>query len=163
MSSATPLDTRAAHRYFSADCFNRAWALIEKPDRSPEDNRQMLLLAQASLWHWTQRDDCTDQNLSIGYWQLSRICALLGDHKAAIQYGDLCLHHSQGQPPFYLGYAHESLARAAQLSGDTLRAAQHLNEARRLLAEITDAADRTSLENDVNSIQAIDHESKLAP
>ena len=44
-----------AHRHFSASCFNLAWELIEKPDRTAEDDEQMVRLAQASLWHWTQR------------------------------------------------------------------------------------------------------------
>ncbi len=66
------------HRYFSAQCFNRAWELIRRIDRTELESEQMLLLAQASLWHWTQRPDCTPRNLSIGYWQLSRVFALLG-------------------------------------------------------------------------------------
>ena len=69
----------------------------------------MLLLNLASLWHWTQRPDCTPGNLSNGYWQLSRIYALLGQADAAQQYGQLCLKSSQGEGtlPFHLGYAYD--------------------------------------------------------
>lgn len=52
------------HEAFSGGCFNKCWTLIEKADRSPEDVEDMLLLAQASLWHWKQRNDCTPMNLS---------------------------------------------------------------------------------------------------
>jgi hypothetical protein len=79
MADDADFDADQAHRHFSASCFNLAWELIDKPDRTAEDDEQMVRLAQASLWHWTQRSDCTDKNLSIGYWQVSRVCALLGD------------------------------------------------------------------------------------
>jgi hypothetical protein len=60
------LDLEKAHRYFSAECFNRAWDYIDKPSRTPEEEQAMLLLSLASLWHWTQRPDCTPGNLFIG-------------------------------------------------------------------------------------------------
>lgn len=30
-------DLDAAHRHFSVACFNQAWALLDKPDRTPRD------------------------------------------------------------------------------------------------------------------------------
>ncbi|WP_395741367.1 hypothetical protein [Prosthecobacter sp.] len=74
-------DSASLHRAFSADCFNRTWQLLEKPDRTAEDDEQMLLLAMASLWHWTQREDCTLRHRSIGYWQVSRVYAVRGKLK----------------------------------------------------------------------------------
>ncbi|MBL8850512.1 MAG: hypothetical protein JNG89_12600, partial [Planctomycetaceae bacterium] len=50
-------DRAAAHRQFSGECFNRTWELIDKQDRTPADDEQMLLRSLASLWHWTQRAD----------------------------------------------------------------------------------------------------------
>src|SRR4026208_1633757 len=102
MSASPTFDKAAAHQFFSADCFNRTWTLIERPNRSPEEDEQMLLLSLASLWHWTQREDCSDQNLSIGYWQVSRVYALRGEGQSALRYGESCLRHSQDQPPFFL-------------------------------------------------------------
>src|SRR5271154_4132919 len=107
-----------AHRFFSASCFNRAWDLIRKADRTHSENEQMLLLSQSSLWHWTQRRDCTPRNLSIGYWQLSRVQALLGHAEDARASALECLRQSEGKAPFYVGYAHEALARSAAVMGD---------------------------------------------
>jgi hypothetical protein len=90
-----------AHRYFSADCFNRAWRLIDKSNRSQDEDEQMRLLTLASLWHWTQREDCSSRNLSIGYWQASRIHSILGRADEARRYGALCLHHSRQELPFF--------------------------------------------------------------
>jgi hypothetical protein len=55
MPKQPDFDVKAAHRYFSAHCFNAAWELIEKKDRTPEEDRQMVSLNQASLYHWRGR------------------------------------------------------------------------------------------------------------
>ena len=52
-----PFDPAGAHKVFSAEAFNSAWDLIEKADRTPEDDELMISLAHASAWHWTQRED----------------------------------------------------------------------------------------------------------
>src|ERR1022692_3643135 len=88
-----------AHRIFSAQCFNRARDLIRKPHRTDPENEQMLLLSQASLWHWTQRPDCTSRNLSIAHWQLSRIYALLDQPENALGSAGMCLRYSEATSP----------------------------------------------------------------
>ena len=105
-------DTAAAHRFFAANCFNAVWELLDKPDRTDEDDEQMIALAHASVWHWTQREDRLPRNLSVGYWQLSRVYAILGHGERARHYGNLSLAAAQEEEPFYLGYAHEALARS---------------------------------------------------
>ena len=37
MNKSNDFDKKAAHKYFSAACYNRAWDLIGKSDRTPED------------------------------------------------------------------------------------------------------------------------------
>jgi hypothetical protein len=145
-------DVAAAHRYFSADCFNKAWSLIEKPSRTPEEEEEMVRLNQASIWHWTQREDCKSRNLSIGYWQTSRIQAILGRADAARHYGEVCLKYSKDEPAFFLGYAHEALARAEKIAGNTDLAGKHLAEARRLAGAVTDPEERKLLVTDLDAI-----------
>ncbi len=95
MTGTPDFDLDAAHRYFSAHCFNAAWDLLDKQERTPEENEQMIRLCLASAWHWTQRADCTPTNLSVGYWQASRIYAVLGQGDNARRYGQMCLAASQ--------------------------------------------------------------------
>lgn len=109
----------------------------------------MLHLAHASLWHWTQRDDCTTQHLSVGYWLLARAYAVTNQGHDATRYANRCLEVSQGLPPFYLGYAHEAAARAAILNGDTDHDAKHRAEAQQLAAQVSDAQERSLLETDL--------------
>jgi hypothetical protein len=158
MTGSPSLDQSQAHRFFSVECFNRAWDLLDKPNRSADDDEQMLLLSHASLWHWTQRADCTDRNLSIGYWQLSRVYATLGQANNARRHAEASLRLSQSEPPFYRGYAHEALARAAMIAGDRDQLASSLAESRKLLPEIADAEERATLEKDLSEIELIaDH------
>src|SRR5512137_287238 len=103
MGKQPDFDLQAAHKYFAVECFNRAWDYIDKPLLKAGEEEKMLLLSLASLWHWTQREDCTPTNLSIGYWQVARVYALLRQADQARRYGNFCLEAAQkdGVLPFY--------------------------------------------------------------
>ena len=148
-------DLAAAHRHFSAACFNGVWELIDKPDRSPDEDRLMVSMCHASLYHWQQRPDCTSRSLSIGYWQLSRVYALLEQADNARHYGRLCLAHSQNEEPFYLGYAYEALARAEFLAGNRAVAEECLTRARLQSAKVVDAGEREMLRKDLETLKAV--------
>jgi hypothetical protein len=153
MDQPTSFDVAAAHRYFSAHCFNEAWSFIDKPDRSPSDNDDMLDAAHASAWHWRQRPDCGNDKLSVAYWQLARVYALAGEPGRAGSYARRCLELSQGQSPFSIGYAYEALARAAALGQDRAAAREHLANAREQLAQVADAEEREMLRADLDTIE----------
>ncbi|MBE7497874.1 MAG: protein kinase [Verrucomicrobiaceae bacterium] len=140
------------HKKLSADCFNRTWELLEKKERTAEENERMISLSHASLAHWRMREDCTDRNLSIGYWQLSRVYAVLGQGNNAERYGGLCLRVSGQEPPFYLAYAHEALARAALLNERRELFDEHLAEAKALAAKVTDAEEKKMLVDDLATL-----------
>ncbi len=145
-------DIKAAHKYFSAQCFNQAWELMDKAVRTPKEEGQMIQLNQASLWHWTQRDDCTPKNMSIGYWQASRIYALLGPAQDARKYANLSLENSRDEDSFYKGYAYEALARAEKVAGDRAKMEEYLQKARQCAEEVLDPENRKMLEDDLVSI-----------
>ena len=154
MAEKPEFDLKIAHRFFAAECFNRAWDLIDKPDRTPDEDQQMIQLGIASVWHWTQRDDCTPTNLSVGYWQTSRIYAILGRAGNARRYGQLCLAASQGEDvlPFYLGYAYEALARAESVAGNAQQRDAHLAAAREVAGRMPDPEAREALLADLATI-----------
>ena len=153
-SNGPDFDVQAAHRYYSALCFNRAWDLIEKPDRTPDEDEEMICLSHAAMWHWMQRTDCMPKNVSIGYWQVSRIYAILGQVDNARRYGQLCLEASrvEGVPPFYLAYAYEALARSESLAGNRDQAEEYIAQARLLADKIIKTEDRQQLLDDLATI-----------
>jgi ATP/maltotriose-dependent transcriptional regulator MalT len=120
MTTMPDFDPRQAHRFYSAHCYNETWRLLSLPNRSREQQDEMLALAYASSWHWSQREDIQPVNRSIALWLLSRVHAVLGDAPQARAYAEKCLQLSReaSLSPFYIGYAHEALARAHRLSGD---------------------------------------------
>jgi hypothetical protein len=144
-------DLAAAHRHFAASCFNAAWVLMDKAERTPDEERMMVALNQASLFHWRNRPDCRPENLSIGYWQAARIATLLGHGFEALRAARICLEVSESLEPFHAGYAHEAMARAAALAFDSELAATHLARARALAAQVEDPDDRALLEADLNT------------
>jgi hypothetical protein len=148
-------DIQSAHAYFAAECFNRAWDYIDKPRRKKGEDDQMLQLSLASLWHWTQREDSTATNLSVGYWQVSRVYALLRQPDNARHYGVLSLAAAQeeGVQPFYRGYAYEALARAEMVAGNEDEMEKHLILAHQIAATLTNPEEKKQLLRDLSKIR----------
>ena len=112
----------------------------------------MVLAAAASLWHWTQRADCTPKNLSIGHWQLSRVYALAGQGANAKRHALRSLEFAKDESPFYIGYGHEAAARAACLQSDAPAFQDHWGKATATLASIDDESERSALQQDLDSL-----------
>jgi hypothetical protein len=157
MPRAEPeFDQQAAHRHFSAHCFNQTWALMNEPSRTAEQNQEMLDASHASLWHWRKRGELTPIKLSVAYWQLSRVHALLGSAAESERYGKLSLENAShaDTPAFFRAYAFEALARAASLSGRQEQATAYRQQARALGEQVGDEAERARLFADLNAIEA---------
>ena len=80
---------REFHHKIAAQCFNKAWDLLDKKSRSNEDNLQMLYLSHASRYHWGLVG--APRNHAVGEWQLSRIYAALGQPQMALWIARSCL------------------------------------------------------------------------
>ena len=152
MADPSSFDTERAHKFFSAHCFNSTWKLIDKAKRTEPENEQMIQCTLASLWHWTQREDCTDRNLSIGYWQAARVYALAGEGDNARKSAQLCLDITPTEDPFYLGYAHEAMARTELLSENKEHAVENLSQARKCAEQVTDSENQKLLVNDLETL-----------
>jgi hypothetical protein len=48
-----PFDQETAQRWFAIEMNNRAWDLVEKVERTPEENEQMISAAHAARSHWS--------------------------------------------------------------------------------------------------------------
>lgn len=154
MTSEGKIDSQTAHERFSAGCFNQVWELLDKPDRSVDEDESMLHACHASLWHWLQRRDCSRRNLSVGYWQLARVNAVLKRAAEATRYAEHCLEHSREESPFFLGYAYEALARASLATGTPEKTKEFLQLAMEQAALIDDAAEKSMLMADLRAIDA---------
>ena len=155
METKPSLDEAAAHRFFAAECFNKAWGLMDKNQRTAEEDEEMLRLSLSSHWHWTQREDCEPSNRSVAYWQSARIYALLGRADDARRHAQSCLEWSrrEGVLPFYVGYAYEALARAELVAGNRAKMDEYLAAARRVTESIVDPEEKQMLLADLETLQ----------
>jgi tetratricopeptide (TPR) repeat protein len=155
MSTPPDFDLQAAHRYFAVQCFNQAWELIEKTERTPKEDETMIRLSQASHYHWTQREEYSPTNRSIALWQLARIYTVLGRLDQARHYANLCLQASQEKSvdAVFVGYAYEALARVEKLGGDKQQVQRYLSSALEQVEKTEDEEDRQMLLDDLADLR----------
>ena len=152
----TEEELQSSHRFYAADCFNRVWGLLDRSDRTEEEDRLMREMAHASLFHWLCREDAKPMNLSVGLWQLSRVYAVLGRAVESRSYAEECIEISKSAelPPFYQGYGYEAAARAALVSGEEARRETFLKLAREQLEEVVDPEEKALLAADLADLES---------
>jgi tetratricopeptide (TPR) repeat protein len=137
----------------AAQLFNDVWSLLEKTERTPEEDDAMLHAAHASRYHWGEVG--TIVNLVRGEWQCSRVYSMLGRAEPALHHArrclELCDRGSIGD--FDLAYAYEALARAHLVAGDEVEAGRYLDRAREAGREIADDDARELLAADLSSLR----------
>jgi DNA-binding transcriptional MerR regulator len=144
------------HRQLGADYFNRTWRLIEKENRTREDDDEMIHCAHASAYHWLQVG--TQANRARSEWQCSRVYAILGRVEPALHHARRCLELVQASPDvmeeFDLPAAYEALARAHMVAGDVAETRRYAELGRAATAKIADEDDRAVMEADFATIHA---------
>lgn len=143
------------HRKFAVTLFNQVWDLLDKTERSPEEDDVMLHAAHASRFHWGEIG--TPLEFARGEWQISRVYAVLLRPEAALHHArrclELCTAHGIGD--FDLAFAYEALARGYAVAGEA--AASH--EAGRLATQageqIAAAEDRSYFFSELQTVQAL--------
>lgn len=140
------------HRWFAVECNNTCWELLEKPQRSPVEDRQMLYRAYASAYHWEHAG--TPLNAARAELTLSMVHSQLGHGGLALQYArrDLDFCENNDCEDWDLAYAHAALANAAAVSGDSELHARHYAEAQRRGEGIADEIDRSIFLGSFNQI-----------
>jgi hypothetical protein len=143
--------TPEQRRRLAVDLFNHAWTLLRLPERTPEQDDELIHAAHASRYHWGEIG--TAANLARGEWQVSRAYATLGRAEPALNHARRCLAYCESDPDaledWDLPYAYEALARAHLAAGNTEESARAAARARELGAQIEDAEDREQLEGDL--------------
>jgi DNA-binding transcriptional MerR regulator len=141
-------------RRTAVDLFNGVWRLLEKEDRSVEDDDRMLHMAHASRYHWGQIG--APVNLSRGEWQCSRVYSVLGRAEPALHHArrglEICRAHSIGD--WDLAYAYESLARAHAVARDKDQARTWTEQALAAAEDIAADEDRELVLTDLEAIPA---------
>jgi hypothetical protein len=137
------------HRQLGVDLFNHTWTLLDRAERTPDEDDEMLGAAHASRYHWAKAT--TDaRNQARGEWQLARVYAVLGRGEPAVHHAQRCLEWcGRGEVEDWdVAFAHEALSRAYRVAGDSARAEEHKARARELGDAIADPEDREHFDKD---------------
>ncbi|MDH5223462.1 MAG: hypothetical protein OEW66_01665 [Actinomycetota bacterium] len=128
-------------RRLAVDLFDETWALLETPDRTPEQDERMIHVAHGSRLHWEAVG--TAENVAVGDWLCSRVYSVLGRPEAAMFHARWCLDRADAEPlPLWVrAEAREAVARAFAIQGDLDQARRYAHEARALSDSIEDADD----------------------
>jgi hypothetical protein len=129
-----------AHKVFAKKTNGRVWQLLGQESRTSAEDDEMLLTAQASLYHWLQAG--TAVHAQRGHWLLAHVYTLLGDPALALKHAARCLEIMQGHlaemEDFDIAYAYEGLARANALGGNTAEARKYFDWAKASGEKISD-------------------------
>jgi hypothetical protein len=147
---------QAWHRRQAVALFNATWDLIDKCDRTEDDDAEMLLSAASSRWHWGQVGGA--EQIASSDWQLAHVASLLGAADVATRFArrNLVLAESEGWDGWRLASAHEGMARACAVSGDAEGRSAHLGAARAALGREPDADDREVIEGQIATVPRVE-------
>lgn len=142
-----------AHRFFAADYFNKCWDLIDKPDRTAEDDLQMIHRAHASRAHWQAVG--TADNFAVGEWQISHVYAILDRGEDARYHGLACLNLCKDNniSGFNLGFAYEALARAEKILGNVELMQEYIELGKAEAEKVEKEEDKKYLLDELESIR----------
>jgi DNA-binding transcriptional MerR regulator len=140
------------HRELGRYLFNQTWRLMDKEDRTPDEDALMIHQAHASLWHWLQ--DGGPEHNARGEWQVARVYSVLRRGTEALYHArrcvDICERDKIGD--WDIAAAYEAMARAYLVSGDREQARQWVEQARQACAEIAEDDERDVILGDVESL-----------
>lgn len=144
-------------RRCAAAANNDAWELLGRvaPDGSGlgrDEHDELTERASAAAYHWRRAAEPDAPQQARAAWLLSRCHVVAGNTGAALRYAQRCASltaSSSSVADFDHAYAHEALARALALSGQTGEAERHRSEA--LAVEIADDEDRSIVRSDLSA------------
>lgn len=139
-------------RRLAADLFNGVWTLMEKEDRTRDEDDRMIHMAHASRYHWEAVG--TPANLARGEWQCSRVYAVLGRGEPSLHHArrvlDICQENDIGD--WDLAFAYEAIARAYAVSGDPQAARDYTEQALAAADDIAEDEERALVMADLETI-----------
>ncbi|MBC8384961.1 MAG: hypothetical protein H8E57_05540 [Candidatus Cloacimonetes bacterium] len=116
MAEEKKFTSKEAHQAFASGLFNYTWDLLEKKDRTPEDDEMMVNAAHSSLYHWSRIGQ--PLNLQRGEWMIAHVYTILSRSEPALYHAKICFDltekHNIGD--FDKAFALEGYARALALS-----------------------------------------------
>jgi hypothetical protein len=145
--------TDAIHQQVAKDLFNQTWTLLDKTDRSEEEDDLMIHSSHASRYHWGQIG--TPLEFERGEWQISRVYAVLDRSEPALYHARRCLEICKANNigDFDLAFAYEAMARAYSVAKNNDESERYLILAKAACIEIEDKGNSEYVLSELDTIQ----------
>ena len=150
-SALTPVvaPTDAWHRAQAVEANNSIWELLDRPDRTPADDEELVRRAYAAAYHWDRAAGTGPANAVRADYMIAKAQLAVGQPQLALVAADRCLLGCLANElgDFDLAYAHEARARALHALGRRDEAAVEWQAARDV--PIADPQDQEILDGDL--------------
>lgn len=136
----------------AVELFNYVWTLLEKDDRTQQEDERMVDGAHASRFFWDEVGEPV--NHVRGEWQISRVYATLGRAGPALHHAERCLElcEAHGITDFDIAFAYEAVARAHGIAGATDAAARYAQQGYEAAEQVADQKDRQLVLSDLATL-----------
>jgi hypothetical protein len=150
MSEKEP--SKEDHRKFAVNCFNLTWTLLDKKDRTKEEDDKMVHAAHASRYHWGEIGKPV--HFERGEWQISRVYSILKRSEPALYHARRCLEicKKNNIGDFDIAFAYEAMTRAHAITGNITECEKYLQLAKDAGEQIKKKEDRDYFFSELKTI-----------
>lgn len=156
MTDSLKSEQKEKEKKIGINFFNKTWNLIEKENRTPEEDELMLHYAHASRLHW-ELSECPKVNIQRGDWMVAKIYCLLKRPKSALIYAKFCLDNTEDPTKdnnfkdFDVAYGNEMMARSNACANDKEEFEKYFKLAKEAGEKISDKGDKYFFVNDLDN------------
>ena len=153
MIKKTQFTLNEAHLHFAKSLNGETWNLLDKENRTTEDNELMLAAAFASYYHWLHAGK--EVHRQRGEYMIAKVYLDLGNWQGALSHATRCLEltdqFQEQMEDFDIAFAYEMVARANAAMGQINTAREYKEKALFAGEKIEDEQDRNIFFADLNS------------
>ena len=140
------------HKRAAITLFNLVWSLLDKKDRTKQEDDKMVHAVHASRFHWGEIG--TPVEFERGEWQISRVYSVLNRPQSALYHAerclDICKENNIGD--FDIAFAYEAMARAHAVAGDKSDCEKYIKLAKEAGEQIEKKEDKDLFFNDLKTV-----------
>jgi hypothetical protein len=141
-----------AHRFFAIQFHGKTWDLLDRTERTQEEDELMVHTAHASSRHWLEVS--TGLHHQRGEWMIARVYSVLWQAEAALRHADRCLaltkDYADLMEDFDRAFSYECVARANAIAGNRNEALTYIALAEEAGQAIAGEQDREYFFDDLN-------------
>jgi hypothetical protein len=147
--------THDTHKQFAVELFNLTWDLLDKQDRTADEDDKMIHAAHASRFHWGEIG--TPLEFERGEWQISRVYSVLNRPEGALYHAQRCLATCQENDigDFDIAFAYEAMARAYAVAGDAAKSKEYVALGEQASEQIEDKDNREYYDGELKGVSEL--------